>query len=98
MPIYEYAPEGHECLICDGRVEVMQGIKDEPLKFCPTCGLDVKRLISRPAFKIDSGVSADKAAEKGFSTFRRVGHGQYEKIAGEGGPSQFDASNIDTSE
>ena len=80
--------------MCHGRVEVMQGINDAPLKNCPTCGLEVKRLISRPAFKIDNGVSADKAAEKGFSTFRKVGHGQYEKIAGEGGPSQFDASNL----
>lgn len=84
--------------MCPGRVEAIQSMSDEPLKFCPTCGLDVKRVISRPAFKIDSGVNADKAAEKGFSTFRKVGQGQYEKIAGEGGPPQFDASNLDSLE
>ena len=41
MPIYEY-----KCPNC-GVFEVMQKITDDPLKTCPTCGTDVKKLVSR---------------------------------------------------
>lgn len=95
MPIYEYEPEDRECFLCDGRVEVIQSVHEEPLKICPTCGLEVRRVISRPAFKIDNAVSADKAAERGFTTYKKVGQGQYERIAGEGGPSQFDGRGLE---
>jgi len=32
VPIYEY-----ECRHCEYRVEIMQSIKDQPLKRCPKC-------------------------------------------------------------
>lgn len=89
MPIYEYEPLDHECLICNGRVEVLQSIQDEPLNLCPTCGLPVFRVISRASGKIASTTNPDRAAEKGFSTFRRVEKGKYEKIAGDG-PSKLE--------
>jgi putative FmdB family regulatory protein len=41
MPTYEY-----ECLHCGHRFEELQGISDEPLKECPQCGQEVRRLIS----------------------------------------------------
>lgn len=84
MPIYEYEPEGHDCLICNGRTEVLQPITDEPLKYCPTCGLEVKRVISRASFKLDKGASGDKAAAKGFTTFKKVEKGKWERVSGEG--------------
>lgn len=86
MPIYEYEPDGRECFLCEGVVEVMQGVNDAPLQFCPTCGLEVKRIISRASFKVGSGMDADKAAEKGFATWKKAGKGVWEKVAGEGGP------------
>lgn len=87
MPIYEYEPDDErECFLCEGVVEVMQGIEDEPLKYCPTCGLGVRRLISRAAFKIDSGVTAEKAASRGFATWKKSGKGTWEKVAGAEGP------------
>jgi putative FmdB family regulatory protein len=46
MPIYEY-----QCQKCQERLEVMQRISDEPLKTCPECGGDLKKLISAPAFQ-----------------------------------------------
>jgi len=70
--------------MCDGKVEVLQGIHDPALEFCPTCGNEVRKVISRASIKIDSSVSADSAAKKGFSTFRKLEKGKYEKIAGEG--------------
>ena len=40
MPTYEYS-----CSEC-GRFEAFQKITDDPLKACPTCGKEVRRLIS----------------------------------------------------
>ena len=39
MPTYEY-----ECKSCNN-FEVFQAMTDEPLKTCPTCGKEVRRLI-----------------------------------------------------
>ncbi len=39
MPTYEY-----ECKKC-GNFDLLQGIKSEPIKKCPTCGGKVHRLI-----------------------------------------------------
>lgn len=41
MPTYEY-----RCPKC-GDFEAVQRITEEPLKTCPTCGSQVKKLISR---------------------------------------------------
>jgi putative FmdB family regulatory protein len=44
MPIYEY-----KCNKC-GVFEAMQGIKESPLKKCPTCNSKVERQMSRGSF------------------------------------------------
>src|SRR5258708_32984783 len=44
MPIYEY-----KCNKC-GVFEAMQGIKEAPLKKCPTCKSKVERQMSRCSF------------------------------------------------
>ena len=41
MPTYDY-----ECQECGHIFEYFQGINDEPLKECPVCGKEVKRLIA----------------------------------------------------
>jgi putative FmdB family regulatory protein len=49
MPIYEYkAVDGAHCRLCKGRFEVRQGINDEPLRRCPECGSEIRKLFSRP--------------------------------------------------
>jgi putative FmdB family regulatory protein len=40
MPLYEY-----ECNGCGVRFERLQSINDEPIKKCPECGEEVRRLI-----------------------------------------------------
>jgi putative FmdB family regulatory protein len=40
MPLYEY-----ECKACGVRFERQQPITDDPVKACPECGGDVRRLI-----------------------------------------------------
>ena len=84
MPIYEYEPEDRECLMCEGRVDVIQGIEEEALKYCPSCGLEVRRMVSRASFSMRTGSNADKAAQRGFTTWRKSGPGVWEKVAGEG--------------
>jgi putative FmdB family regulatory protein len=41
MPTYDY-----RCEQC-GKFQITQGIKEEPLKQCPTCGKPVNRLIGK---------------------------------------------------
>jgi putative FmdB family regulatory protein len=84
MPVYEYEPTGHECFMCEGRVAVIQGVDEEALKFCPQCGLDVRRVISKASIKIAGKPTEDRASRKGFSTFRKSEAGVWEKTAGEG--------------
>lgn len=84
MPIYEYEPEDRDCLMCEGRVQVIQGIQEDPLSFCPWCGLEVKRVVSRVSFRFAKDASPDRAAQKGLTTFRRSERGVWEKVAGPG--------------
>lgn len=84
MPVYEYEPDDRDCLMCDGRVDVIQGINEEPLKYCPWCGLEVKRVVSKVTFKMAGAAPDDKASRKGFTTFRRAEKGVWEKVSGEG--------------
>lgn len=88
MPIYEYEPLDRECVICNGRVEVLQGVDEAPCEFCPTCGLSVRRVVSRASFGMRRAVNPDQASAKGFTTYRRAEKGRYEKIAGDG-PDAF---------
>jgi len=41
MPTYEY-----ECKNCSHRFEVFQSMSDKPIKKCPECGKEVRRLVS----------------------------------------------------
>lgn len=41
MPLYDY-----KCKKCGHIFEVQQKMSDEPLKFCPLCKGEIKRLIS----------------------------------------------------
>lgn len=84
MPIYEYEPVDRDCFICEGRVQAIQSIHEEPLVICPWCGLDVKKIVSRASFEIKTDTSAESAAKQGFTTFKRSEKGVWEKLAGEG--------------
>ncbi len=59
MPIYEY-----KCNKC-GVFEAMRGIKESPLKKCPTCNSKVERQMSRGSFILKgSGWYASDYAKK----------------------------------
>lgn len=50
MPIYEY-----ECRACDTVFEVQQRMSEDPLKECPECQGEVKKLISATSFTLKGG-------------------------------------------
>ncbi len=85
MPVYEYEPDDRECLMCDGRVAVIQALDDLPLKYCPHFGMEVHRVISRVTFKL-AGESPpmEAAGKKGFTTYKRAEKGVWERIDGVG--------------
>ena len=48
MPIYEYEPLdfSRTCEKCRGGFEFIQGISEVPLSRCPSCGQNVRKIIS----------------------------------------------------
>ena len=61
MPIYEY-----KCQSCGQHIEVMQRMSDDPLTTCESCGGELKKQISAPAFQFKgSGWYVTDYARKG---------------------------------
>ena len=86
MPIYEYQATGQKnCDYCVDAFDVMQKISDEPLKFCPECHNPVQRKISRPNLARPApSLSDENVGKHGFTKFKKVEKGVYEKTAGKG--------------
>ena len=84
MPVYEYEHLYDESEMCELRFAVVQNVDEEHLMYCPSCGLEVRRVISQVSIIKAVEFDADKAAKKGFTTWRRSGEGEWEKIAGVG--------------
>jgi putative FmdB family regulatory protein len=80
MPTY-----GYECKSCGHTFDVFQSMRDDPVKVCPECGKEVRRLINGGTgiiFKGSGFYVTDKGKGKGGSTT---------------GPAKADASKPDTS-
>jgi len=86
MPIYEYqAAGGDSCDNCATGFDAMQKLSDEPLKFCLECHNPVRRKISRPNLASPApSLSKENIEKHGFTQFRKVEKGVYEKTAGKG--------------
>lgn len=84
MPIYEYELIDDDCLMCPGRFSAIQGIEDANLEHCPSCGLPCKRVVSQVSISMRQGLSASRAADKGFTTWKKVRAGEWEKVDGPG--------------
>ena len=86
MPIYEYQTAGKDsCDYCVNAFDFIQKLSDEPLNICPQCHNPVKRKISRPNLTSPAASLSNENIEKhGFTQFRKVEKGVYEKTAGKG--------------
>ena len=71
MPTYEY-----ECKSCKYNFDVFQSIKDDPVKICPKCGKEVRRLINGGTgiiFKGGGFYVTDKGGKGGSAAKRDEG-------------------------
>lgn len=86
MPIYEYVPITKGCDTCRDGIERLQRLADAPLAECPDCKAPLERVIGAP--QVVAGQShvlrEGHLAKHGFTQYRRVGKGKYEKTAGKG--------------
>jgi len=95
MPFYEYraadaadagASEPSGCRHCREGFTVLEKLSADPLDACPGCGGPVRRVISAP--QVVSGKAhmhrADNIEKHGFTQYKKIGKGVYEKTAGKG--------------
>jgi len=82
MPTYEY-----ECLECSHHFEAFQAMSDEPIKNCPKCGSEVRRLIfggTGVIFKGSGFYVTDKNGGRGGSSKSKSGtEGTSAKVSGD---------------
>lgn len=86
MPIYEYqASEPRHCPFCAEGFELLRKLNDPPVTQCPECGAPVVRKISAPNLG-NAGPSLDESniEKHGFTQYRKLEKGVYEKTAGKG--------------
>jgi putative FmdB family regulatory protein len=86
MPIYEYISSNPvDCEQCASGFEVIQKLSEQPLVLCPSCHNSVQRKISRPNLTSPAPSLKKGDLEKhGFTQFKKVEKGVYEKTAGKG--------------
>ncbi|NKI36031.1 zinc ribbon domain-containing protein [Wenzhouxiangella sp. XN79A] len=87
MPFYEYrATSADGCRHCRDGFTKLQKLAEEPLDACPGCGAPVERVISAP--QVVSGKAhmqrPDNIEKHGFTQYKKIGQGVYEKTAGTG--------------
>jgi putative FmdB family regulatory protein len=92
VPLYEY-----QCPKC-GRFELIRKFSDEPLTICPTCGNEIQKLASAPAFhlkgtgwyvtdyakKSGAGASSEGNSGEGTSGERKSGDSKSGEKSGSG--------------
>lgn len=87
MPIYEYAPSSHaHCPQCVNGFDSLQRLSETPLQACPQCNAPVARRLSAPNVAMGGAhlLKEDRVSKAGFTQYRRIGKGTYEKTAGKG--------------
>ena len=87
MPFYEYTcSEPTGCAHCQEIFTELQRISDAPLTNCPACGSAIRRVISAPNLVGNTGsdLKPSTIEKAGFTQYRKIGKGVYEKSAGKG--------------
>lgn len=80
MPLYEYELCKGHCAICGGRFTLRRPPGAAELTKCPLCKKKVRRVIS--GFSTPTKLkplSVSDAKKAGFSVFKRLGKGEYER-------------------
>jgi len=80
MPIYEYELCEGDCAACGGRFTLLRPLRARELTRCPACKKPVRKVIT--GFTTPTKLkplSVTDAKKAGFSVFKRLGKGEYER-------------------
>lgn len=77
MPLYEYELCEGDCPVCGGKFTLNRPLSAKPLTNCPACKKPVRKVWSR--FNSPKTVSISDAKKAGFSVFKKVSKGEYER-------------------
>jgi putative FmdB family regulatory protein len=87
VPFYEYVcVETTDCNHCSTPFTLLQRLSDPPLEHCPECGQAVRKIISPPNVVAGDAhkLNPSNVEKAGFTQYRKIGKGVYEKTAGKG--------------
>jgi len=86
MPIYAYKPTSKtECDHCEFGFDHLQKLDEAPLTQCPECSASVERIITAANIASSSpSLKEGNLAKHGFTQYRKVEKGVYQKTAGKG--------------
>lgn len=86
MPIYEYRCDNSACEQCGERFDRLQRLDDDSIIRCPACSVAAVRVISAPSVAMGHAHTLKEKhfSERGFTQYKRLGKGVYEKTAGKG--------------
>jgi len=75
MPIYEYEAVSprRKCPKCAAPFEVLQRISEPSLVFCPACGKEIRRKISRPRVILPGSAKGSDETEQKVAEYERQG-------------------------
>jgi putative FmdB family regulatory protein len=80
MPLYEYELCEGTCVVCGGRFTLNRPLSAKPLTQCPACKRPVRKVIS--VFNTPTKLkplSISDAKKAGFTVFKRLRKGEYER-------------------
>ena len=86
MPIYRYKAIDSGCPHCQEGFDLLQKLSEAELSVCPQCRAAIRKQICAPALAMGGShlLSEKKIGEKGFTQYKKIGKGVYEKTAGKG--------------
>ena len=86
MPFYVYSPNTTaQCDYCEGGFEHLQKLDDDLLTRCPECSAPVERVVTAANLASPSpSLKEDNIEKHGFTQYRKVEKGVYEKTVGTG--------------
>lgn len=86
MPIYEYRCDNPDCARAGERYEKLQRLSDEQSAPCSVCGKPGTRVISAPSVAMGGShhLKENHFSKHGFTQYKRLEKGVYEKTAGKG--------------
>lgn len=86
MPIYVYcATTERRCPHCAGGYDVLQSLQEQAMTRCPECEAPVSRVLTAPNLASSKpSLSEESIGKHGFTQYRKVERGVYEKTVGKG--------------